>query len=159
MVGLPGCARSPAVNGADWVLERLAAGIPVGDAEIAAMGVGGLLKEIAARPQPREGRPEAPGRPRVAAIVLAAGAARRMRGRDKLLEPVGGRPVLRVVAEAARASRVDAGAGGGAAGRAGAAGGARRARRRGGRGAGLGGGDGGLDPGRAGGGRAAWTRW
>ena len=59
------------------------------------------------RPQPREGRPEAPGRPRVAAIVLAAGAARRMRGRDKLLEPVGGRPVLRVVAEVARASRVD----------------------------------------------------
>ena len=27
VVGLPGCARSPAVNGADWVLERLAAGI------------------------------------------------------------------------------------------------------------------------------------
>ena len=40
VVGLPGCARSPAVNGADWVLERLAAGMPVGDAEIAAMGVG-----------------------------------------------------------------------------------------------------------------------
>lgn len=31
--------------------------------------------------------------------VLAAGAARRMRGADKLLEPVGGRPLLRVVAE------------------------------------------------------------
>ena len=43
--------------------------------------------------------------PRVAAIVLAAGAARRMRGRDKLLEEVAGRPVLRAVAEAARASR------------------------------------------------------
>ena len=70
------------------------------------MGVGGLLKEIPARPQPREGRPpRRRGRPRVAAIVLAAGAARRMRGRDKLLEPVGGRPVLRAVAEAARASR------------------------------------------------------
>ena len=27
VVGLPGCARSPAVNGADWVLERLAAGL------------------------------------------------------------------------------------------------------------------------------------
>ena len=26
VVGLPGCARSPALNGADWVLERLAAG-------------------------------------------------------------------------------------------------------------------------------------
>ena len=45
--------------------------------------------------------------PRVAAVVLAAGAARRMRGRDKLLETVGGRPLLRAVAAAARASRAD----------------------------------------------------
>jgi len=107
VVGLPGCARSPALNGADWVLERLAAGIAVGNAEIAAMGVGGLLKEIPVRPQPRAGRPAAPGRPRVAAVVLAAGAARRMRGADKLMEPVAGRPVLRAVAEAAKASRAD----------------------------------------------------
>jgi molybdenum cofactor cytidylyltransferase len=107
VVGLPGSARSPAPHGVDWVLERLAAGLPVGDAEIAAMGVGGLLKEIPARPQPRARRIEAAGRPRVAALVLAAGAARRMRGRDKLLEEVGGRPVLRAVAEAARASRAD----------------------------------------------------
>ncbi len=107
VVGLPGCVRSPALNGADWVLARLAADLPAGDAEIAAMGVGGLLKEIPVRPQPRAGLPPAPGRPRVAAIVLAAGAARRMRGRDKLLEPVDGRPVLRVVAEAAGASRAD----------------------------------------------------
>jgi molybdenum cofactor cytidylyltransferase len=49
----------------------------------------------------------ATGRPRVAAIVLAAGASRRMRGRDKLLEPVAGAPVLRRVAEAARASAAD----------------------------------------------------
>jgi molybdenum cofactor cytidylyltransferase len=85
----------------------MAAGLPVGDAEIATMGVGGLLKEIPSRPQPRAGRAEPPGRPRVAALVLAAGASRRMRGRDKLMEPVGGRPVLRAVAEAAKASRAD----------------------------------------------------
>ncbi len=54
VVGLPGCARSPALNGADWVLERLACGIEIGNAEIAAMGVGGLLKEIPIRPQLRE---------------------------------------------------------------------------------------------------------
>jgi molybdenum cofactor cytidylyltransferase len=54
VIGLPGCARSPALNGADWVLERLACGLAVGDAEIAAMGVGGLLKEIPLRPQRRE---------------------------------------------------------------------------------------------------------
>ena len=30
VLGLPGCARSPKVNGFDWVLERLVAGLPVG---------------------------------------------------------------------------------------------------------------------------------
>ncbi len=54
VIGLPGCARSPAMNGADWVLERVAAGLDVGDREIAAMGVGGLLKESPARGRPRE---------------------------------------------------------------------------------------------------------
>ncbi len=56
VIGLPGCARSPALNGADWVLSRVACGIAVTDADIAAMGVGGLLKEIPTRPQPRAGR-------------------------------------------------------------------------------------------------------
>lgn len=55
VIGLPGCARSPALNGADWVLERIACGIEVTAANLAAMGVGGLLKEIPIRPQPREG--------------------------------------------------------------------------------------------------------
>ena len=54
VIGLPGCARSPAMNGADWVLERLACGMALADADIAAMGVGGLLKEIPLRPQLRE---------------------------------------------------------------------------------------------------------
>ena len=56
VIGLPGCARSPALNGADWVLERVACGLEVGDGDIAAMGVGGLLKESPARPHPREKR-------------------------------------------------------------------------------------------------------
>ncbi len=56
VIGLPGCARSPALNGADWVLERVICGVPLGSHDIAAMGVGGLLKEIPTRPQPREGR-------------------------------------------------------------------------------------------------------
>ncbi|MFC6687280.1 molybdopterin-binding protein [Jhaorihella thermophila] len=55
-IGLPGCARSPALNGADWVLSRVACGIPVTSEDIAGMGVGGLLKEIPTRPQPRRGR-------------------------------------------------------------------------------------------------------
>lgn len=55
VIGLPGCARSPALNGADWVLSRIVCGIEVTDRDISAMGVGGLLKEIATRPQPRRG--------------------------------------------------------------------------------------------------------
>lgn len=54
VIGLPGCTRSPALNGADWVLERIACGLSVTDEDIAAMGHGGLLKEIAARGQLRE---------------------------------------------------------------------------------------------------------
>ncbi|PJE28348.1 putative molybdopterin binding domain protein [Pseudooceanicola marinus] len=54
VIGLPGCARSPALNGADWVLERILCDVPVTDADVAAMGVGGLLKEIPTRPQPRD---------------------------------------------------------------------------------------------------------
>ncbi|MEM8570817.1 MAG: nucleotidyltransferase family protein [Pseudomonadota bacterium] len=43
---------------------------------------------------------------RVSALILAAGASRRMDGRDKLLEDVGGRPILRAVAQEALASAV-----------------------------------------------------
>jgi len=56
VIGLPGCARSPALNGADWVLSRVACGIVVTGEDIAGMGVGGLLKEIPTRPQPRAKR-------------------------------------------------------------------------------------------------------
>ncbi|MFC6637889.1 molybdopterin biosynthesis protein [Sulfitobacter sp. JBTF-M27] len=56
VIGLPGCARAPALNGADWVLSRVICGVPVSSADIAGMGVGGLLKEIPTRPQPRRGR-------------------------------------------------------------------------------------------------------
>lgn len=56
VIGLPGCARSPALNGADWVLSRIACGLEVTHSDIARMGVGGLLKEIPTRPMPRRGR-------------------------------------------------------------------------------------------------------
>ena len=57
VIGLPGCAKSPALNGADWVLERVICGQPVTPADIMAMGVGGLLKEIPTRPRPRAAAP------------------------------------------------------------------------------------------------------
>ncbi len=54
VIGLPGCARSPAMNGADWVLERMLCDVPVTAADIMGLGVGGLLKEPPSRPAPRE---------------------------------------------------------------------------------------------------------
>lgn len=91
---LPGCARSPKLNGFDWVLQRLFAGLAVRPADIMGMGVGGLLKEIEVRPLPRAQASEAPvptrapRRPkRVAALVLAAGRSRRMAPVNKLLVP------------------------------------------------------------------------
>ncbi|WP_376100442.1 NTP transferase domain-containing protein [Roseomonas sp. CCTCC AB2023176] len=102
---LPGCARSPKVNGFDWVLQRLFAGIPVTGRDVARMGVGGLLKEIETRPLPRGDAPSrpapaAPRKPRrVAAIVLAAGRSRRMAPLNKLLvaDPEGRTMITRVV--------------------------------------------------------------
>ena len=105
LVGLPGCARSPALNGADWVLQRLVAGKSVNSETIAAMGIGGLLKEIPIRRQPRASRKEA--RQRIEIILLAAGASRRMKGEDKLLRHVDGRPLLHHAAKVALASSVD----------------------------------------------------
>lgn len=91
---LPGCARSPKLNGFDWVLHRLFAGVPVRGRDVMAMGVGGLLKEIETRPLPRAKAPQQPPpahpprAPRaVAGLVLAAGRSRRMAPRNKLLVP------------------------------------------------------------------------
>jgi molybdenum cofactor cytidylyltransferase len=55
IIGAPGCARSPKENGFDWVLQRVLADVPISGADIKGMGVGGLLMEIASRPQPRLG--------------------------------------------------------------------------------------------------------
>jgi molybdenum cofactor cytidylyltransferase len=114
VLGLPGCARSPKVNGFDWVLERLVAGVPVGPRDIMRMGAGGLLAEIPSRPLPRaeaspapdtkvaEKRP-APG-PRIGALLLAAGQSRRM-GSNKLLEDIDGRPMVVRTAQRLLSSR------------------------------------------------------
>jgi molybdenum cofactor cytidylyltransferase len=105
LLGLPGCARSPKVNGFDWVLRRVLAGLPVGAEAIRRMGVGGLLTEIPSRPSPRAeaGGPPAstaPRHPRVAALVLAAGRSTRMGAVNKLLIPLEGRPLVRHAVEA-----------------------------------------------------------
>jgi len=108
VLGLPGCARSPKVNGFDWVLERLVAGLPVGREEIMKMGAGGLLAEIPSRPLPRAEASPAPAAkpaqkkvppgPRIAALLLAAGQSSRM-GSNKLLAEVDGRLMVARVAQ------------------------------------------------------------
>jgi molybdenum cofactor cytidylyltransferase len=104
ILGAPGCARSPKENGFDWVLMRLLAGLPVSREDITGLGVGGLLMEIVTRPQPRK-EPEVEKGRRVAAVILAAGRSTRMGGPNKLLAEIGGRPLVRIAAEEALASR------------------------------------------------------
>lgn len=103
VIGAPGCARSPKLNGFDWVLNRLLANLPVGDSEIAGLGVGGLLMEIESRPQPRDPKPAA--KIDVGAVVLAAGRGERMGGPNKLLAHFDGVPLVRKVIERVLASK------------------------------------------------------
>lgn len=110
VVGLPGCTRSPKLNGFDWVLQRLLTDIPVTAADIMAMGEGGLLKEITSRPQPRAGKvkpQKSHTKQKIAVLLLAAGQSRRMGADNKLLALVQGKPMLRHVAEHALASKAD----------------------------------------------------
>jgi molybdenum cofactor cytidylyltransferase len=58
--------------------------------------------EIVTRPQPRD-EPLTASRS-IVAVVLAAGRSSRMGGPNKLLAEIGGRPLVRIVAEAALAS-------------------------------------------------------
>jgi molybdenum cofactor cytidylyltransferase len=110
VLGLPGCARSPKLNGFDWVLERLVADQDVTARDIMKMGAGGLLKEIPSRPQPRHdaSRPASGVKsiPVVGGILLAAGQSRRMGKVNKLLAEIDGVPMIRYVASALRDSGV-----------------------------------------------------
>ncbi|MCR9134971.1 MAG: molybdopterin-binding/glycosyltransferase family 2 protein [Alphaproteobacteria bacterium] len=111
VIGAPGCARSPKENGFDWVLARILAGETPSARSIMQMGVGGLLKEIASRPQPRIGSdgPSVTART-VDILVLAAGKASRMTAQQgsaealvphKLLAEFNGVPLIRKSVETA----------------------------------------------------------
>jgi len=101
VIGVPSCAGTPKVNGFDWVLERRLAGLTVGSDEVTAMGLGGLLKEVQGRPQPRAQKAADAARraPKIAVIVLAAGRSTRMGKRNKLLEELRGLPIVRHVVQ------------------------------------------------------------
>lgn len=117
LIVMPGCARSRRLSGLDWVLQRLLARLPLEDADFAAMGVGGLIRttmkpgaeeyESAVRSMTTPAAPTTPtmpGRPRIAALILAAGRASRMGGSGKLLERIDGIPLVLRAINAALAS-------------------------------------------------------
>ena len=111
VLGLPGSARSIRLHGFDWVLQRIVAGIEVTGGDLMRMGVGGLLKEIPGRPQPRvAAAPRSPAvesrpRRRIGALILGAGQSRRMGAVNKLLADIDGLPMVARVADAVRASQ------------------------------------------------------
>ncbi|MEL6961974.1 MAG: molybdopterin-binding/glycosyltransferase family 2 protein [Pseudomonadota bacterium] len=111
VLGLPGCARSPKLNGFDWVLQRLFAGVEVTSDDIMGMGVGGLLTEIESRPQPRNRPPDKERKGAlkrtVAALVLAAGRSTRMGQENKLLVDIDGKPMVNHAIDAMLNSKVD----------------------------------------------------
>ena len=100
------------------MLGRLLADVPVTPSDSRGRGVGGLLMEIASRPQPRERRSEKPVpagesrstrggevAPRVDAVILAAGRSSRMGGPHKLLATFDGVPLIRLSVLTALASQ------------------------------------------------------
>lgn len=108
---LPGCARSPKLNGIDWILERFSARLPVTSQDIAGLGVGGLLVDSPMRPLPRDQAVQkvagAPAEHSIGAVILAAGQSRRMGSVNKLLEPIAGLPMIRRTVEAALSSGIN----------------------------------------------------
>ena len=105
IIGAPGCARSIAENGFDWVLQRLLADVKVSNSDLAQMGVGGLLMETGSRPHPREKKTSSSNS--MAAIILAAGQSRRMGETNKMTVEVMGKPMVRHVGEAVHNSAIE----------------------------------------------------
>lgn len=101
VIGMPGCARSPKLNGFDWILWRLLANIKLDKKDVMLMGGGGLLKEISERGHLRnvEKAQNLNGSNyKITGILLAAGASRRMGSQNKLLTDLNGKTMIEVVA-------------------------------------------------------------
>ncbi len=77
-LGLPGCAKSRKLNGLDFILMRLSAGLNPTSQQIAQMGVNGILPEDFNRGALRAQKPAIMSQPLIA--IMAAGLGRRMGG-------------------------------------------------------------------------------
>ncbi len=81
VLGLPGCARSPRVNGFDWVLRRVLAGLPVDAAALAPHG----------RRRPARRDPDPPPAPRPGDRRAGRRRRRTRRASPPWCSPPGGR--------------------------------------------------------------------
>jgi len=115
IICMPGCSRSPKLNGFDWVLQRILTGQLVNRLDIMQMGVGGLIKDVpySSRKQKFLTKLNAYKEsyskdkklsPNVSIIILAAGCSRRMGKQNKLLATLNGKRMLEHVVDAAKAS-------------------------------------------------------
>ncbi|MCZ4281422.1 molybdopterin-binding/glycosyltransferase family 2 protein [Kiloniella laminariae] len=115
VIGLPGCARSPKLNGFDWILQRCLADIKVTANDLTSLGCGGLLSEIVTRPQPRERISQSNNLSdisslpayKITALLLAGGQSRRMGKLNKLLQLWQGKPMVQWVVDSLEQSTVD----------------------------------------------------
>lgn len=108
IIGMPGCARSPKLNGFDWVLWRILANIKITSRNIMLMGSGGLLKEINERGQLRQ--PYSPSilpvrEAKIVALLLVAGSSKRMGKENKLLADIDGTAMVVRVAQQIKISK------------------------------------------------------
>ena len=107
IIGMPGCSRSPKLNGLDWVLHLELAGITLDKKELANLASGGLLMEISSRPLPRKLVGYRHDKKRIAGIILAAGESIRMGKTNKLLQEIDGVPMIRKVTKEMVASNLN----------------------------------------------------
>ncbi|MFT6497506.1 MAG: molybdenum cofactor cytidylyltransferase [Alphaproteobacteria bacterium] len=86
IIAVAGSARSESLNGFDWFLNRLHAGIDINHKEINKLGVGGLLHDLRSYSRRKKFEKTTNSRKKnVVAIILAAGQSTRMGDQNKLL--------------------------------------------------------------------------
>jgi molybdenum cofactor cytidylyltransferase len=90
IIGLPGCARSPSLNGFDLVLEKVISGNNISKQDISNMGVGGLLKTL----NKRNVEEKKSKNYNITNIILAAGQSKRMEETNKLLIKIGKKTMI-----------------------------------------------------------------
>ena len=95
VIGLPGCARSPSLNGFDWILEKVISGTNITKLNISNMGVGGLLKTLNKRAKVEKKIKNY----NITNIILAAGKSKRMHEINKLLIKINNKTMIEKIVD------------------------------------------------------------